>query len=63
MYKANVKKISEFWNKHFIFKETTVIIAKYKTLDLFHKIHGNSITYHDFTAISGVVGVKTKTTR
>ena len=63
MYKTNVKKITEFWNNHFVFKKTIVTTAKYKALNFFCEIHGNIINHHEFSAISGTIGVKTKITR
>ena len=38
MYKADVKNITEFWNKHFEFKETIETTAKDKALQFFHEI-------------------------
>ena len=57
------KIVTEFWNSHFKYADTTLTIAKRKVGNLFHQLHGNEINFQEFTVISGKIGVKGKRAR
>ena len=63
MNKKNKEIVIGFWNQHFKYVDTTTTIIKEKTINLFHKLHGNEINHQVFTIISGQIGVKGKKAR
>ena len=63
MYAEHLQKISDFWHTHFHFEETTIAVAKHTVFNFFSNLYGNTVNYRAFTALSGIVGIKTKKTR
>ena len=63
MKNRNKEIITGFWKQQFKYVDTTAAVTKQKTINLFHKLHGNEINYQEFTIISAQIGVKGKKAR